>query len=257
MTQQPYYMIDFSASACMFEILINDYPVISMNVEGQVSTNLPINYAILESGEQLLSHKILPLLGETSIHEKAELKYDIKLFDVSNDFVFKEQFAEYKSEPIEDKKLPVIASSKKFNAKVPYKLEAWQNGVSIKNDDNHKDKLHLAYNEIVGLINKGDYTGFQKKITAREHNMTSSMYLSKSESDSRIEELIEDFKSGFKTIPVDKKSVFHIYGFGKVAMLKKLNGESGLTLVNEKTKEELMLDISFYLPQGSDKFEVI
>lgn len=257
MTQQPYYMIDFSASACMFEILINDYPVISMNVEGQVSTTLPINYSILESGEQVVSHKIFPLLGETSIHEKAELKYDIKLFDVSNDFVFKEQFAEYKSEPIEDKKIPVIAYNKKFTAKVPYKLEAWQNGTVIKNDDKHKDKLHLAYNEIINLINKGDYNSFQNRITAREHNMAASMYLSKSESEARLEELVEDFKSGFNTVPVDKNSVFHIYGFGKVAMLKKLNGESGLSLINKKTGEELMLDISFYIPQGSGKFEVI
>lgn len=257
MIQQPYYMIDFSASACMFEILINDYPVISMNVEGQVSTNLPINYSILESGEQVISHKIMPLLGETLIHEKAELKYDIKLFDVSSDFVFKEQFAEYKSEPIEDKKIPVITYNKKFTAKVPYKLEAWQNGALLKNDDKHKEKLYFAYNEIINLINKGDYNSFQKKITAREHNMTTSMYLDKSESEARVGELVDDFKNGFNTIPVDKNSVFHIYGFGKVAMLKKLNGESGLSLINEKTGEELMLDISFYIPQGSEKFEVI
>lgn len=257
MNEQPYYMINFSASACKFEILINDYPVISMNVEGQVATTLPINYSILESGKQVVSHKIFPLLGETSIHEKAELKYDIKLFDVSNDFVFKEQFWEYKSEPIEDKKLPVITFSKSFNAKVPYKLEAWQNGTVLKNDDNHKEKLHLAYNEIINLINKEDYSGFQKKIATREHNMATSMYLSKSEADSRIVELIEDFKSGFKTIPVDKNLVFHVYGFGKVAMLKKINGEPGLSLVNEKTGEELMLDISFYMPKGSDKFEIV
>lgn len=257
MIQQPYYMIDFSASACMFEILINDYPVISMNVEGQVSTALPINYSILESGKQVVSHKIFPLLGETSIHEKAELKYDIKLFDVSNDFVFKEQFAEYKSEPIEDKKLPLITFSKSFNAKVPYKLEAWQNGIVLKNDEIHKEKLHLAYNEIINLISKGDYTSFQKKITAREHNMAASMYLNKSESEARVGELVDDFKNGFNTVPVDKNSVFHIYGFGKVAMLKKLNGESGLSLINQKTGEELMLDISFYIPQGSEKFEVI
>lgn len=257
MIQQPYYMIDFSASACKFEILINDYPVISMNIEGQVATSLPINYAILESGEQIVSHKIFPLLGETSIHEKAELKYDIKLFDVLNDFVFKEQFVNYKSEPIEDKKLPIITSSKKFTAKVPYKLEAWQNGIVLKNDEKHKEKLQFAYNEIINLINKGDYSSFQKKIANREYNMTASMYLDKSESDARVDELVTDFKNGFSTLPVDENSVFHIYGFGKVAMIKKLNGESGLSLINHKTGEELMLDISFYIPKGSDKFEVI
>ena len=35
MKNQPYHVIDFSASACLFEIRVNDYPVIHMNVEGQ------------------------------------------------------------------------------------------------------------------------------------------------------------------------------------------------------------------------------
>ena len=43
---KPYYMIDFSASACLFEIRINDYPVIQMNIEGRVSSMIPINYAL-------------------------------------------------------------------------------------------------------------------------------------------------------------------------------------------------------------------
>ncbi|MBF8455572.1 hypothetical protein IV494_00115 [Kaistella sp. G5-32] len=47
MIKKPYYMIDFSASACLFEIRINDYPVAHMDIAGQVASTIPINFAIL------------------------------------------------------------------------------------------------------------------------------------------------------------------------------------------------------------------
>ena len=59
----PYYMIDFSGSACMFEIRVNDYPVITQDVEGQVSSMIPINYAILKDGIQTISATVLPYSG--------------------------------------------------------------------------------------------------------------------------------------------------------------------------------------------------
>lgn len=61
-------MIDFSASACLFEIRINDYPVIHMNVEGQAASIVPINYAILKSGIQTVSVAILPNIGDPELH---------------------------------------------------------------------------------------------------------------------------------------------------------------------------------------------
>lgn len=68
MTNQPYHMIDFSASACLFDIRINDYPVIHMNVEGQVASTVPINYAILKSDVQTVSVTILPNIGDAELH---------------------------------------------------------------------------------------------------------------------------------------------------------------------------------------------
>jgi hypothetical protein len=256
--KEPYYTIDFSAAACMFEIRINDYPVITMNIEGQVSTNTPVNFAILEKGEQKITATILPMLGEKTLHHKAELNFDVKLFDVSNDFVFKEQIAEYKSDPVDSsKKVPVIKYNSIFLANVPYKLDAWQTGENLKEIDDVGIKLKKVYQNISKAINSGDYNSFSKSIARRESNMATSMYLSSSESKSRVSELIEDFKSGFKVMPISKDSIMQIYGDGKVAGLKRTNGESALYLTNEKTQEELSIDITFYIPKGKTEFEVI
>jgi hypothetical protein len=251
-------MLDFSAGACMFEIRVNDYPVITMNVDGQVSTNIPINFAILEKGDQKITATILPILGTTKLHHNAELKFDVKLFDVTNDFVFQKQFGEYKSEPVEKSKiLPIIKYASVFPADVPYKLNAWQTGQKLKGVDDVGIKLANAYQYISKLINTGDYDTFSKAIAKRENNMVTSMYLSSTEAKSRISGLIEDFKAGFKIMPIPKDSIMHIYGDGKVAGLKKHNGESALFLFNEKTKEEMMIDITFYMPIGKTEFEVI
>lgn len=257
MIKQPYYMIDFSASACLFEIRVNDYPVIHMEVEGQVSTMIPINYAILKNGLQSVSATLLPNLGEVQLDPNSELKFNIKLFDVSHDFVFKEQFGEYQSEEIADKKLPIIKYNNSFKAEVPYTLEAWQDGRNLNDVKDCRKKLDSAYNKIIDLIQNGEYNTFSELISKRENNMATSMYLTKTEQEQRIKELIQDFNSGFNIQPLPSDSLMLIVGFNKAAILCRANGESALYLQNPETQEEIMLDISFYIPKDKDDFQII
>jgi len=257
MTKQPYYMIDFSASACLFEIRVNDYPVIHMNVEGQVASNIPINYAILKSGAQSISVTVLPNVGDLELHPKSEVKFNIKIFDVTNDFVFDQQFGDYQSETVGEKKIPVIKHVGTFKAEVPYQLEAWQKGKNLKDVDDCREKLESAYGKVTRMIRDGRFDDYKKSISQREENMAVSMYLSKAESEGRFTDLVDDFKSGFKIQPVSKEAIMFICADNKVAFLKKVNGESALYLENLEAEEELMLDISFYIPEGKNEFEII
>lgn len=255
--QQPYYVIDFSASACMLEIRVNDYPVIHMNITNQVSSMIPVNYAILESGEQKITATILPVAGQTEIDKQAELKFNIKLFDVTNDFVFNSQFGDYQSKPVEDKKLPVIRYDGTFKAEVPYQLKAWQDGTNLKDLKNCREKLDSAYEKIIRLIQNERYDDYKKMISRREENMATSMYLSKGESEGRFKELLQEFSSGMKIQPVPQDAVMFLYSDNRTAVLKRLNGDAALYLVDPGTREELMLDITFYIPDGKDEFEII
>ena len=82
---QPYYMIDFSASACSLEIRVNDIPAVTLTLKGQASTRIPVNYLLPESGSQRLSLKMLPLPGNTQLlKQKATASYTLELFDVKN-----------------------------------------------------------------------------------------------------------------------------------------------------------------------------
>ncbi len=255
---QPYYTIDFSASACMFEIRVNDIAVMTLNIKGQAATIAPINYAILESGTQHITATVLPLQGQTVLEARAELKYSIRLFDVINGFEFLEEIPGH-TFPVVDKEksLPVLAHAGIFEAKIPYKVTGWLNGMPLKNISDINTKLFSAYNTIADTLRNKQFDLFAQKIENREKLMCTSMYLSNAEANNRLQSITDDCNAGFKVQPIPNDALLVMYGNGKVATLKRSTGESALYLTNEETDEELAIEISFYIPEGKTEFEVI
>lgn len=255
---QPYYMIDFSAAACSFEIRVNDIPVFALEIKGQISSNIPVNYAILQSGRQTISSRVLPLTGNAVLEAGAELRYNIQLFDVMDGFEFKEQISGYKSPAISPgEMIPVFTNSMSFDATVPYTTGKWTNGLNLRNINRLDEQLRHAYNQVAVTIDSGDYELFKEAIAQREARMKTSMYLTDQESDARLNALIRDFRSGFGIMPVTEDAVTVFSGYGKMASLQRPGGGSALYFYNKETQEELMLDVAFYLPEGAQQLEII
>ncbi|QJD96560.1 hypothetical protein HH214_12065 [Mucilaginibacter robiniae] len=255
---QPYYQIDFSAASCQFEASVNDIPVFTLSVAGQASTMVPINPGIFQSGKQKLSIKLLPLPGELSVSPNAEFKYNIKVFDVNHSFTFKEQLPGYEFPPVDASKYyPVLTHESIFMADVPYTIQAFQNATDLRTMPDLKEQVRAAYQQVADLIDQAAYDRFKAALANREQIMSTTMYLNKQESDARLQELITDFQSGFKVEALPLDAVVHLYANGKIAALKKPNGESALTLIDKKTGEELTIELSVYLPQGKTTMEVI
>jgi len=256
---QPYYMIDFSAAFCLFEIRVNDVLVFTLNLEGQTATMIPINAGILQSGKQQVSIKLLPLAGQKVLNPSAGFKYDIKEFDAKNNLNFKSQlpgeYAVAKVDPA--KKQTVLTQTAVFNAQVPYTIKAHQTGKDLKSVTGLKDKLNSAYQQLAGLIAKGNTAQLKKMIANRESVAATTMYLSKEESDDRMAGLISNLKSGFKLVPIPANAVVKIFADGKMATLVRPSGESALMLKDVKNNEELTLDFSFYIPEGKTELEII
>jgi hypothetical protein len=255
---QPYYTVSFSVSACNFEILVNDIPVITMETEGQISTNIPINYAICNSGKQFITANIKPLVDNETLHPDASLKFHVRLYDVAyNEFKLINDFEQIELPKVEEnQKIPVLTKSDEFLAEIPYSLTKWNDGENLKDVENLKNKIIEAYSNLADLLKNEKYSEFAEKISVREKNMATSMYLSSSESKARINSLIDDAKNGFDVMPLPK-SIFKFYGYGKLVTLKKLNGEPAFYLYNKETKEELMIDQMFYIPKGKTELEII
>lgn len=256
--KQIYYEIDCSALMCYFQVRINDVEVFALNVDGQATMDIPINHGILESGIQEIEVRVTPLEGAKELDKEAYVRYRVNEFDVSSgDFKFIKQFDNHQTTPVV-KGVPVLIHKSKFEANVNYKIDAWQNGQDLKEVKfDVKKKLMFAYNAIISDINKGDYKKFLNAITKRETNFAEMMYLNDSEKNTRIKKLTDDFSLGFKAIPVNETTVVEYSGYGKLASLKRINGMSVLYLINPETEEELVLPITFYIPEGKTEFEVI
>lgn len=230
-----------------------------MEVEGQIAPNLPINFSIYKNGDQNVSVTMLPLNGQEKLHPNAELKYNIRLYDVTNDeFNFVKDFDTIEFPKIDSNNSTTVMNKiSKFYAEVPYKMTLWENGLKLEDIPDVENKLKQAYLNIGNLIDKGMFTEFESKIAVRENNMTVSMYLSPIEKKARINSLIEDVKNGFKMKSLPKDMVFKSYGYGKIGAYKRSNGEPVISLYNEAKKEELILELMFYMPNGKTEFEVI
>ncbi|UKB80817.1 hypothetical protein [Chryseobacterium sp. MEBOG07] len=263
MAKEPYYTIDFTAVYCKFEVLVNDIPVIAMETEGQMSPNVPVNFGISSSGEQKIEIKLLPVTGGQYIDSRTKFEYTIKLFDVFNDkFVHEKDCGNFQfSEKETVKKLPSLHHKSSFQAEIPYEMMKWEESrdlLSISKDTSYlNNKLDSIYKRISSLIESKQYDAFFELIKNREKNMALSMYLGNDDAKARLNSLLEDFNDGFKIMPLPEGRVLKIYGNGKLATYKKLNGEPAFFLFKEKTKEELMLELMFHIPQGKEEFEVI
>ena len=239
MIKEPYYQIQFDAAACLFEIRVNDIPILTMNLRGQASTGYPINNAISNTGLQEVTIKLLPLEGTTQLSEKAYLNYHIKLFDTYQGFKLVDRFEGFESKPVEkDQILPLIQGKSTFEAEVPYTLrDLWKQGKNIKDIEDYTVKIKNAYKRIANIIVEGKYDLFREKMEDREYNMATSMYLSATESKNRLDQMIEAFKNGYNHVLFDENSVPILSAYGKKVSLKSLNGEPALSFGNKEENE--------------------
>ena len=255
---KPYYIIDFSAVNCLLDIKVNDVSVFCMNIQGNVSTIIPVNNAILETGKQQVSYNILPLIGEITLRENTDFSASVWLYDASGDTIEKQKEINNFKMP-ENKtgiSLPAYKGEILFLAEVPYKLNAWQNSQDLSKIEDLRALVDLTYRELEEMINHAQYDQFAKMIQKRESNIATCMYLSDEEKSGRIKELIEVIETGFKIVPVSEKDIMVIYGYDKLVTLKKQDGSSVLLLKN-KDEDELSLEVQFHLEQGSNELTII
>jgi ribosomal protein S20 len=255
--KQYYYELDCSAVMCYFIIKINDVEVFSLNVEGQIASDIPINNGILEKGSHTIEITMLPLLGEKELHKEAYVRYKVIEYDVSSgDFKYLNQFEEQHTTPVK-KGIPFIKQVSVFNANVNYKLDAWQNSQNIKElEIDVKKELIKKYNEIINEINSGQFDKVISKMKKKFENLAISMYLNKNEAEQKVSNLLSDFKEGFKAQKLTGTEIVQYAGNNKLACLKKANGKHALNLINDK-KEEMDLMFYFYVPKGKTELEFL
>jgi len=256
MIKELYYMIDFRASACAFDILINDVSALTMDINGQIGASAPINFLILESGQQQLEIIVRPNVGETQFDENVNFSAVIKLYDVSERFILIEEGLTFEMND-EDKTKPICSYKSNFNAEVPYKLDAWQKSVNLDTVESLREKVELAYKRLADIIAKGEYDTLRDILEEREKNMAISMYLDEESSEKRLDGLIEDFENGYEIEPLSGTEIMYLYANSKLVCLKTPEGDSALRLRHKETNEMMTVEVVFHLKHGEIELSVI
>ncbi len=293
--KETHHGIIITTSNCNFDLLINDKKVLFFRKLriGQVGNGVyaPINQAILKSGTQQLIIKMYPgndrntRLPNTSLGN-AHLKIEI----VANDFVDGKPTGEYHLckweaplDPPENRidnipwfkypNLPFYKDSVFFEAKVPYKVDGWQNSQILITDN--KDELEKltkevleAYSEMRIIFQEKDKDRLAEKIYLKEKRLAQQLYLTKTGIKNRWEkDCLEDFnsleKKEYSMLPIENfKLVF--YGNGRLVGLERIdqkyNSESAL-MSRYKNKEgkfyRSYYDFLLHRPKRNEKLQTI
>jgi len=265
---KPSYHASINTSACSFEFLVNDMPVLSYYNKGGIATSVPINPQILKSGIQTFKIKIYPgyykenkqLIQADSLIKDTKFDLSFSHKDWSNlgeeskiDFEFSLPHTITES-GIREFKLagsPYFEYKGTFNASVPYSLKGWQESVNLseENEEDLEAEVIKVYQELIVKYKNKDIEGISEynknKITERLQSIYST---EKSDILKITDKISSKFNSpSFNIEPLENYKI-NILGNGRAVRLvrddlkNKGEGVVRITYQNKEGKKRL----SFY-----------
>ncbi|MBE0393897.1 hypothetical protein [Flavobacterium sp. PL002] len=241
----PYYLVDFNASICNFEIYINDLPAYVHSVGGIIASHYPINHFILESGEQKIKFKIFPLKGETTLKNDTFLKLKVHAYDAYTDnYENLIEVFNFETPDLSNPQLPLIEVEAEFTAQIPYKIMGWKNSEIIDGIDAVKIDLISFYKRIYEIAKSQNVSDLYSVLKTRFNEIDISMY---TDNEDNIEGLSNMFSSindgGFILKDFPELTKIEMYGGNRIVNLIRNDNNPILYYVNKTTNEEFSLPL--------------
>lgn len=170
---EPIYYMYVANSLCVYEILVNDFPVHQNYKYEQLATPIYINWAILKSGRQKITYRLYPapkeFNGGSEVFD-ASTQFDVTVYqqDLKRTDADTEQLVQEDKLPTRDiqigeqdfeKETEFTGKGQKyyehtfyFDAVVPYEIEGWSKGQDLRKID--PDKLKQAVVKYYNLRKK-------------------------------------------------------------------------------------------------------
>ncbi|PDS24371.1 hypothetical protein B0A78_07015 [Flavobacterium columnare NBRC 100251 = ATCC 23463] len=252
--EKPYYHIKVKSSGVNFDIRINDLPIFRFFGEsGGTNIEYPINTGILETGEQILTIKILPIKGkkmiapENTFTLEINKKSDAWTFDNKREIILIIPKMEVPKEGI-----PYWEFKTKFNAEVPYQLSGWKNSKKLDQLPNIDKTIKDAYNKIKEAIEQKNNTNFALLTKRKTLEEAISLY-------EKQEKSLNGFQEEKETILPFTKCIIKFYGDGRLVRLEDEDGESCLKGETKENGKSVIYNypILFHIPQNSNDLEII
>ncbi|MGS2737976.1 hypothetical protein [Sinomicrobium sp. M5D2P17] len=263
--ERPYYSIEFSntGSTINFEILVNDVPVVKfLNEEGGISSAVPINTAILESGQQSIKVNAYPPMGKQLIKQEQKDILSVKVSYLPDAWSTSSQnevvIFELPQINIPGDGVPYWKYEGEFEAEVPYHLSGWLKSRNLKEVDDLEEKVFRKFRELQKILANKDTKLLLELSGKKNTEIYTSLFLKKEDIKGR-----EDFmeiEEDEEVIPLDDTVILKFYGNNRLVTLEYPDGESALrTKIREEGFEDEIItyDILLHIPIGTEDLEII
>lgn len=231
----PQYTLDIEqAAGFSFEFLVNDIPVLNYFRPGMVTGSIPINEAILKSGEQTITVRMTPPIKEEFFMASEidmsiiDLRFKIDYGDYTKEKtdVFKEVF-KYEL-PKQEGKLPYYEVNLTFEAPiVAYEknIKGWENSVDLskENKEDLFKEVESFYKEMINLYGESrDVDGLAGMYYKRLQEFSKCYKMTKAW------EFQEHINHWIKNVNDQRPFIFSgyemkFYGNGKIVKLAKMD----------------------------------
>ena len=283
------YQVYVKNSLCVYELLVNDYPIANEREYGQQMTPFIINNAILKSGKQKITLRLYPAPAEYSrsgdtFSPNTSCKLEIEYVNKKDPNYNAVAVNEFKlptkirmAGEHNDMAIPEFEGAGKkyyeityeFDATVPYENEGWSKGQDLtKLDQNLLEKKTVEfYNYYKNIYSSNKADELAKNEYSSLLRDAVSEYMEKTD----IKEMWDESRSNLSVkkewLPFNYRTKF--YGNGKIiALLQKsesdvrLAGTSALAFSYKEdgTTYGSFIGVYLYLPEGKkleDGLEVI
>lgn len=276
---QPIYILDYFTKVAS-EVYVNDILVYSnfTNISGFMK--VPINSAILQSGEQkvkIILHPIADKDGNMDEFMHPETYLELKIKEAEWDegsFIEKNPLLEYdtekdasiNSETFDHKKVWIKEFS--FNASVPFKLAGWNESVNLKElneKESIKPKVEAAFKAIWKDWSDQNSDAINTRNLVRQSEINIYDYRDEAYVDKQQNALEKAFKEQEGTsemLPLENYEMY-IMGNGKLVTLLRTDKENRMEPVmmkkydNEEAEGVKSYFYFLHIPKGKTEFEVI
>ncbi|WP_158978218.1 hypothetical protein [Cellulophaga sp. L1A9] len=236
------YYLEVNNQNCYYEIDVNDlscgefydpYPMYSVR--------LPLNLNILKSGQQKLSLKVLPDVGDF-IKESASLqlrlmRYD-DMLDIANEFGKSKVIWEWKMPNVGEHKLPIFIFHTTFEAKVPYELETLDLYATDLSELDEKvvleevlKEFQLKQKSIVNNTQDRDY------LIRHLNRAFVQIYPDNELLAKTVDEMIT-VENGMELQPLEDYEIRFYYNYKIATLVRKENKQSAIWFNNTSKKEK-------------------
>ena len=234
--KEPIYLVSFRSALCNYEIFVNNLPAYIHFEGGSVSSQIPINQLIFESGKQEIKIRIIPLKGESTFQKDSLIEIKVISYDsTTTNYDNTTESFNFMMDDLETHKIPIIQKNDYFLAEVPYKLK------KLNSFDEIKDKKVLIisfYKEIYMLFKKQDVQKIYNLLKFRFDQIDEATYSTKSDNMVGLTKLMARLKEGefeLKEFPTNPNII--IYENKKICNLVRENKEPILYFFNKQNNE--------------------